>query len=171
MPCSLTRSMHLEALPNQETTTFLGRFKRMVARRGRPAKVFSDNEKTFVGAARWLKHIQSDEKVQSNLSDEGIAWSFNLSRAPWWGGRFERLIGFFKRAFYKTIGGGLLFQGRSQDFSKEVSQCDKMRILTRLSWLFRHLLQVVCLKEAFKRERHRHPKTPWPRPCLLDRAL
>ena len=41
--------MHLEVVPNQETTTFLGSFKRMVARRERPAKVFSDNGKTFVG--------------------------------------------------------------------------------------------------------------------------
>ena len=100
--------MPLEVVPNQETTTFLGSFKRMVARRRRPAKVFSDNGKTFVGAARWLKQIQSDEKAQSYLSYEGIAWSFNLSRVPWWGGQFERLIDLFKRAFYKTIGGGLL---------------------------------------------------------------
>ena len=70
--------------------------------------MFSENGKTFVGMARWFKQIQSDEKVQSHLSDEGIAWSFNLSQAPWWGGQFERLIGIFKRAFYKAIGGGLL---------------------------------------------------------------
>ncbi len=50
--CSLSRAMHLEVLPNQETTTFLGSFKLMVARWGRPGKVYSDNEKTFVGAAR-----------------------------------------------------------------------------------------------------------------------
>ena len=33
---------------------------------------------------------------------------FNLSRAPWWGGQYERLIGLFKRAFHKTIGNGTL---------------------------------------------------------------
>ena len=80
----------------------------MVACRGRPAKVYSDNGKTFVGAARWLKQIQSDEKVQYYLCDKGITWSFNFSQATWSGGQFERLIGLFKRAFYKTIGGGLL---------------------------------------------------------------
>lgn len=106
--CSFSRALHLEVLPNQETSTFLRSLKHMVARRGRQAKVFSDNGKTFVGAARWLKKIQSDERVQSYLSDEEIAWSFYLSRAPWWGGQFERLIGLFKRAFYKTIGGRLL---------------------------------------------------------------
>ena len=61
--CSLSRAIHLEVLPNQETTTFPGSFKDMVARRGRPAKVFSAYGKTFVEASRWLKQIQSDEKV------------------------------------------------------------------------------------------------------------
>ncbi len=37
-----------------------------------------------------------------------IEWRFNLSRVPWWGGQYERLIGLFKRAFYKTIGNGML---------------------------------------------------------------
>jgi len=41
--CSLSRALHLEVLPNQETTTFLQTFKHMVARRGRPAKAFSNN--------------------------------------------------------------------------------------------------------------------------------
>lgn len=68
--CSLSSALHLEVLPNQGTTTFLRSFKHMVARRGTPAKVFSDNGKTFVGAARWLKQIQSDERVQCYLSDE-----------------------------------------------------------------------------------------------------
>ena len=29
---------------------------------------------------------------------------FNLSRAPWWGGQYERLIGLVKQAFYKVVG-------------------------------------------------------------------
>ena len=37
-----------------------------------------------------------------------IEWKFNLSRAPWWGGQYERLIEFFKRAFHKSIGNGIL---------------------------------------------------------------
>ncbi|XP_068707695.1 uncharacterized protein [Montipora foliosa] len=31
------------------------------------------------------------------LADEGISWSFNLSRGPWWGGQFERLVGSGRR--------------------------------------------------------------------------
>ena len=106
--CSLTRALYLEVLPNQETTTFLGSLKRLIARRGRPTTIFSDNGRTFIGAAHWLKEIQKDEQLQAYLAEERITWRFNLSRAPWWGGQFERLVGVFKRAFYKTIGGGML---------------------------------------------------------------
>ena len=33
---------------------------------------------------------------------------FNLSRAPWWGGQFERLIGLTKYTTYKSIGSSIL---------------------------------------------------------------
>ena len=44
-----------------------------------------------------------DERLQGFLEDQEIQWKFNLSRAPWWGGQFERLIGIVKNAMYKTI--------------------------------------------------------------------
>ena len=106
--CSLTRALYLEILPNLETTTFMSSLKRFIARRGRPSKIFSDNGRTFVGAAKLIKEIQKDEQMQDYLASEKITWRFNLSRAPWWGGQFERLVGLFKRAFYKVIGGGML---------------------------------------------------------------
>ena len=106
--CNLSRALHLEILPNLETATFLGSLKRLIARRGRPSSIYSDNGRTFIGAAKWLKQIRKDERIQSYLADEDIHWRFNLSRAPWWGGQFERLIGLFKQAFFKTIGGGML---------------------------------------------------------------
>ena len=49
-----------------------------------------------------------DEKLQHWLSRNDIKWQFNLSRAPWWGGQFERMIGLVKQAVYKTIGKGNL---------------------------------------------------------------
>ena len=106
--CGLSRALHLEILPNLDTSTFLGSLKRLIARRGRPVKMVSDNGRTFVGAARWLKQIRNDEQLQGYLADEQILWQFNLSRAPWWGGQFERLVGIFKRAFHKCVGGATL---------------------------------------------------------------
>lgn len=102
--CSLTRALHLEVWPNQETATFLGSLKRLIAHQGRLSTIFSDNGQTFIGAAHWLKEIQTDEQLQAYLAEKRITWRFNLTHAPWWGGQFERLVGVFKRAFYKTIG-------------------------------------------------------------------
>ena len=49
-----------------------------------------------------------DEGFNDFLARMSITWQFNLSRAPWWGGQYERLIGVVKQALYKTIGNGLL---------------------------------------------------------------
>ena len=78
--------------------------KRFIARRGRPGLIYSGNGGTFKAAAKWLKTTQTSEKFNDYLAQYSIQWKFNLSRAPWWGGQFERLIGLFKNAFYKSIG-------------------------------------------------------------------
>ncbi len=41
-------------------------------------------------------------------SDRRNTMAINLSRAPWWGGQFERIIGLMKQSMYKTIGNGFL---------------------------------------------------------------
>ena len=106
--CSLTRGIYLDLLPTLETDEFLRSFKTFVARRGRPKIVYSDNGGTFIGAAAWLKKVMKDEKVNGYLAKQDVEWRFNLSRAPWWGGQFERLVGLVKSAMYKVIGGGNL---------------------------------------------------------------
>ncbi|KAK3729174.1 hypothetical protein QZH41_000579 [Actinostola sp. cb2023] len=50
----------------------------------------------------------NDEKFNDFLARNSIVWQFNLSRAPWRGGQFERLVGLVKRALQKSIGRGLL---------------------------------------------------------------
>ena len=106
--CSLTRAVYLDLLPDLTTEEFIRSFKRLVARRGRPRKVYSDNGKTFVAASKWVKNVMKDEELQNWLARNEIKWQFNLSRAPWWGGQFERMVGLVKQAFYKTIGHGNL---------------------------------------------------------------
>ena len=105
---SLTRAVHLEILRSMEVTEFRTSLKRLIARPGRPKIVHSGNAKTFKAANKWLRTAQKKEKLHAFLAKNAIEWRFNLSRAPWWEGQFERLIGLFKRAFYKTIKNGLL---------------------------------------------------------------
>ena len=102
--CSLTRAIHLEVTTTMETKEFLETLKRLIAPRGRPQKMYSDNGHTFVGAARWVRTVMRDEMVQDFLACNMIKWQFNLSCAPWWGGQFERMVGLVKTSLYKTVG-------------------------------------------------------------------
>ena len=106
--CSLSRALHLDLTKTMEMEEFLLSLKGFVARRGRPEKVYSDNGRTFVGAAAWMKKVRNDERLNDFLVHQGISWQFNLSRAPWWGGQFERMVGLVKGALRKSVGGSLL---------------------------------------------------------------
>lgn len=61
-----------------------------------------------MAAAKWLKQVMSDECLNEFLSRQEIKWQFNLSKAPWWGGQFERMVGIVKRSLQKAIGNGFL---------------------------------------------------------------
>ncbi|XP_046863293.1 uncharacterized protein LOC124457043 [Xenia sp. Carnegie-2017] len=58
--------------------------------------------------AKWIDSLRKEERLQGYLEEFDIKWQFNLFRAPWWGGQFERLIGIVKQAMYKAIGGANL---------------------------------------------------------------
>ena len=109
----LHQSIYLQ--PNTCLVEFLGSFKRMIANRGRLQKVISDNGRTFIAVAKWLRKIMRNEKLQDFLAHHKITWQFNLSRAPWWGGMFERMVGLVKTAFYKVLKGAKLKFKELQD--------------------------------------------------------
>ena len=44
------------------------------------------------------------EGVQHYLSGVGVQWTFNLARAPWWGGVFKHKIRMTKRCLKKIVG-------------------------------------------------------------------
>ena len=44
------------------------------------------------------------KKMQEYLIKEQIKWKFNLSRAPWWGKQFERMVGLVKQSLFKATG-------------------------------------------------------------------
>jgi len=102
--CCVTRAVHLDLVPDLSTEAFIRSFKRFVSRRGIPSKLVSDNGKTFKAAAKLIQSIVDHNDVQHYLSGLGIKWIFNLPKAPWWGGLFERLVRTTKRCLRKTIG-------------------------------------------------------------------
>ena len=102
--CYVTRAVHLDATPDQTTSTFLRCLKRFSARRGLPVKFISDNGKTFKAASKYLKSVFKDGTVKEYLENVGTSWKFNVERAPWWGGAFERLVRSTKRCLRKFVG-------------------------------------------------------------------
>ena len=93
--CAVVRAVHLELLSSLSTEDFLRAYGRFTARRGRVISMRSDNGLTFKGAAEIL-------------AAEGVSWIFNVERAPWWGGFWERVVGMTKSALRRTLGRSLL---------------------------------------------------------------
>ena len=65
--CSLSRGVHLELPPNLETGAFIPCLKGVIARRGRPRIIYSDNGGTFIKAAKWISQLRKDERIQGLL--------------------------------------------------------------------------------------------------------
>ena len=106
--CCVTRAVHLEIVPGLSAQTFILCFRRFAARRGLPQRMVSDNAKTFKSAEKLIKMTLGDPIVKKFFSNLQLTWSFNLEKAPWQGGFFERLIQSAKRCLKRTIGNSKL---------------------------------------------------------------
>ncbi|XP_028413913.1 uncharacterized protein LOC114536759 [Dendronephthya gigantea] len=97
-----------EGILRSQADTFLCCLRRFAARRGAPSLIVSDNAKTFKAAEKALRKICNEPKVRSELGAKRITWRFNLERAPWWGGFFERMVRSVKRCLRKVLGNAKL---------------------------------------------------------------
>ena len=50
-------------MPNTTTQVFIKCLKQLIARRGKPRTVYSDNAKSFQAAVKWLKQIIKSEQL------------------------------------------------------------------------------------------------------------
>ena len=131
--CCVTRAIHLDILCNMSLEFFLRSFRRFVARRGLPRRVVSDNGKTFKGAARVFKEIMKHKEASHYLEENVIRWTFNVERAPWWGGVFERLIRSVKRCLWKVVGRAKLTREELLTVATEVEMIVNSRPLFYVS--------------------------------------
>lgn len=91
--CAVYRAVHLELTTSLSTSSFLQVLRRFVSRRGRPKTMYSDNGTNFVGADNAFSAVNW-KIIERETAVQRIAWKFNPPCAPWWGGFWERLIGF-----------------------------------------------------------------------------
>ena len=90
--CASTRAVHLELTASLIVTSFLQAFRRFVSRRGLPAKLLTDNAKTFKSASVDVKKISRSSEVKHYLANRQVDWQFIMERATWRGGFWERLV-------------------------------------------------------------------------------
>ena len=102
--CATTRAVHLEMTKTQKAEEFKKKLNAFIVRRTRPKLIISDNAQVFKATASWIKEIRRSEQLQDYLAKQEIRWQFNLSKSPWWGGMYERLLKDVKKTLYKTLG-------------------------------------------------------------------
>ena len=119
--CYVTRAVHLDLVQDMTAETFLRSLRRFTARRGTPTRIVSDNAKTFKSSAASLA---------KSLGVGSLKWQFNLEKAPWQGGAFERMIKSAKRCLRKAIGRNSLTFDELQTLVTEVEGVLNSRPLT-----------------------------------------
>ena len=75
-----------------------------MSRRGTPRLVVTDNAKTFKAFSKTLIKIFKTAEIQAFLARKRITWKFNVAKAAWWGGFYERLIKGVKLCLKKCVG-------------------------------------------------------------------
>ena len=92
--CPLTRAVLLRPVTTVSAPAFADILNWVIREYSlNPELIISDNAKTFKNV--YMSTLYANRKY---LQDKfkGIVWQFNASRAPWWGGFYERFMGVIK---------------------------------------------------------------------------
>ena len=92
--CFTAHAVHLEAVSDLTTATFLAAYRRFVRRRGVCRYLYSDNGTTFQGAARELRRTfdaasEFYKEAATILANKGTEWKFISRNSPHCGGLWE----------------------------------------------------------------------------------
>lgn len=100
--CLTTRAVHLEVTASLSTDSAVMALRRMIARRGCPSEIWSDNGTNFHGAdAELRKAALQATAEEANI--RAISWRFIPPGAPFMGGAWERLVRSVKTALSAVL--------------------------------------------------------------------
>ena len=106
MTCLTTRAVHIEIAHSLDTDSLIMALRRMIARRGRPRQIYSDNGTNMRAGERELRTCLRElnqAQLADTLSQEEVDWRFNPPASPHFGGSWERLVRSAKRALHAVI--------------------------------------------------------------------
>ncbi|XP_055604271.1 uncharacterized protein LOC129752524 [Uranotaenia lowii] len=98
--CLVVRAVHLEAVTSLSTESCKLAIRRFIARRGPPAKIYTDNGTNFLGASRELEDqiVAINQGLASIYTDAETQWCFIPPVTPHMGGAWERMVRSVKSA-------------------------------------------------------------------------
>lgn len=123
--CFVTRCVHLELILDASTEEFLNALRLLIARRGRPARIHSDNQTAFVKADKELKKLLGAinwSKVDSFAAKNKIDWSFTVPYTPHMNGSSEAMVKQAKRYLRIIVGQASLTLRQLQVLLGEIEQ-------------------------------------------------
>lgn len=138
--CQSTKAVHLELAFDLSSACFLGAFKRFVATRGLPVKVFSDNGTNFVGGNselhelyQMLRSSNLADDIKQMCRDDHIQWHFYPPGSPHFGGLHEAAVKSAKYHLRRVIGRANLTHEELHTLLKQVEAVLNSRPLTAIS--------------------------------------
>lgn len=137
--CLSTKAIHIEAVSDLTSNSFIAAYRRFVARRGLPAHIYSDNGTNFVGAVKILRkaHESCLLKVKADIIDNATKsnteWHFIPASSPHFGGLWEAGVKSLKHHLKRTIGNSKLTFEELYTLLAQIEACLNSRPLAPLT--------------------------------------
>lgn len=131
--CLAVRAIHLEVVQDLTAEEGLLSLRRMIATRGIPTLITSDNATHF--------KLMSEILSEQYCINKEIQWKFIPQLAPWFGGFYERLIGIVKNCMKRTLRKHMLTHSQLTTVTKEIEASVNMRPLTSVDSELEHVLK------------------------------
>lgn len=136
--CLSSKAVHLEAVSDLSSASFLAAFKRFISRRGHCQRLVSDNGTNFRGAARELRAMfnaasEFYKESAASLAGDGTDWAFIPPSAPHFGGLWEAGVKSVKYHLRRVVGDACLTYEEMSTLLAQVEACLNSRPLHALS--------------------------------------
>ena len=109
-----TRAALLRLSEDLNIEEFERALKEFVAQRGRPQMLVSDSGKAIISRSKMIMTQKNSEDLVNYIVNCNI-WKYIMSKAPWWGGFLECLVGIMKRTLSNLVGKRFLSYGVQED--------------------------------------------------------
>ena len=134
--CLTTRAVYIEVAPSLETDDFIMILRQFISRRGPPEEIRSDRGTNFVGADREMREAiehWNQTKIELELQQRGVKWTFLPPAAPHMAGIWERLVQITKKHLKAVVGDRLLNEFALRTLLAEIESIMNNRPITPVS--------------------------------------